>query len=52
MIGIFAVSSSRFGVVIIQVSFLTWMTDLNSENELGMSDAELSALWQKQVLLT
>ncbi len=43
MIGIFAVSASRFGVVMIQVTFLTWMTDLNDENDLGLTN--IPALW-------
>jgi hypothetical protein len=50
MIGIFAVSASRFGVVMIQVTFLTWMTDLNDENNLGLTN--IPALWQQQVLIT
>lgn len=53
MIGIFAVFVSRLGVVVIQVTFLTWMTDLAIEYpELGIDVSTISSLWQKQVLLT
>jgi MFS-type transporter involved in bile tolerance (Atg22 family) len=34
----------------IQVTFLTWMTDLNDENNLGLTN--IPALWQQQVLIT
>lgn len=49
-VGIFAVSVSRISVCMSQVNFLTWMTLLNEENDLGIQN--IPAIWQKQILIS
>lgn len=50
MVGIFCVVGSRYSIIMAQVNFLTWMTDLNEKHELGIKN--IPVIWQRQVVIS